>query len=32
MPAWAIMLALVAGSAALTVLSLRTFTHRVVTT
>jgi ABC-2 type transport system permease protein len=31
MPAWAITLALVAGSAALTVLSLRTFTRRVVT-
>jgi ABC-2 type transport system permease protein len=31
MPAWAIMLALVVGTAVLTLLSLRTFVHRVVT-
>jgi ABC-2 type transport system permease protein len=32
MPAWGILLALVAGSAAVVLLSLRTFTHRVVIT
>lgn len=31
MPSWAIMVALVGGTAAVTLLSLRTFTHRVVT-
>jgi ABC-2 type transport system permease protein len=31
MPAWAITVALIAGTAALTLLSLRTFSHRVVT-
>jgi ABC-2 type transport system permease protein len=30
MPAWAIMMALIVGTAALTILSLRTFRHRVV--
>jgi hypothetical protein len=31
MPPWAIMVALIVGTAALTLLSLRTFVHRVVT-
>jgi hypothetical protein len=32
MPAWAIMMALIMGTGALTILSLRTFRHRVVIT